>query len=409
MIKKYNKGFSLIELLTVIVIIVVISLISVPVINRTINSTTDRIYKNNERALAIAAENYYMENSELLPNLIGDMRIILIDELIETGHIKKIKNLNDKSQYCNGYVLVEKTKDKIYNYTPFLKCGNEYISDDYNQQLLTSVDLLVVAGGGGGGSRHGGGGGAGGLIFQQAYSITPGTPVNIKVGKGGQGAPAGSMTQGTAGENSSFGGIVAIGGGFGTSASVNGGSGGSGGGGRGNTINLGGSGTPTQGNGGGAGTLQNANNFEGIGGGGGGYSQSGSKGDITETNRGKGGNGVDLSLYFGTNTGDVGWFAGGGGAGGLNLGGNGGNGGGGDGNTNNTINGMANTGGGGGAGGHGGPSGSINYPGGNGGLGVVIVRYLGEPKASGGIIRSFNGYTIHIFTQGISAFNILPL
>ena len=56
-------------------------------------------------------------------------------------------------------------------------------------------DILVVGGGGGGGKRHGGGGGAGTLIYHKNININ-GT-YNIKVGKGGAGQPAGTTQPGT--------------------------------------------------------------------------------------------------------------------------------------------------------------------------------------------------------------------
>jgi hypothetical protein len=53
--------------------------------------------------------------------------------------------------------------------------------------------------------------------------------------------------------------------------------------------------------------------------------------------------------------------------------------------------------GGGGGGGGGGASGS-GQAGSNGGSGIVIVRYLGPPRATGGTITQSGGYTIHTFT-----------
>jgi hypothetical protein len=57
--------------------------------------------------------------------------------------------------------------------------------------------------------------------------------------------------------------------------------------------------------------------------------------------------------------------------------------------------GTVNTGGGGGGG--------WNALGANGGSGIVIVRYEGTPKATGGTITFENGYTYHKFTSTGSA------
>jgi hypothetical protein len=109
------------------------------------------------------------------------------------------------------------------------------------------------------------------------------------------------------------------------------------------------------------------------------------------------------------------WGGGGGGSGWYNTGGNGGAGGGGGGATPNSAGsggaglnngasggstessnggaGGANTGGGGGGGTH------AYSTGGAGGSGIVIIRYYGSQKATGGTVTSSGGYTIHTFTS----------
>jgi hypothetical protein len=51
-----------------------------------------------------------------------------------------------------------------------------------------------------------------------------------------------------------------------------------------------------------------------------------------------------------------------------------------------------NTGGGGGAGG-------IINNGGAGGSGIVVLRYLGSQRGTGGTVTTSGGYTIHTFTS----------
>lgn len=214
---------------------------------------------------------------------------------------------------------------------------------------VTQIEVLIVAGGGGGGSTFGGGGGAGGLIYNSNYSVIPGTSYIIKVGAGG-------LVQAN-GENSSFGNLVAIGGGRSGIGSYNvGGTGGCGGGGSGfaggGTGAAGGIGL--QGYNGGAGASLPA--IDGGGGGGG-------MGSIGETvynvnHAGDGGNGLLYSIS-GTPT----YYSGGGGGsgygGGVATGGLGGGG-------NSGVAGTPNTGGGGG--------GSLTS-GASGGSGIVIIKY----------------------------------
>jgi hypothetical protein len=55
-----------------------------------------------------------------------------------------------------------------------------------------------------------------------------------------------------------------------------------------------------------------------------------------------------------------------------------------------SANGVVNT----GAGGGGGRSGA----GGSGGSGIVVVRYAGSQRGTGGTVTTSGGYTVHVFT-----------
>jgi hypothetical protein len=249
------------------------------------------------------------------------------------------------------------TADNNYIYHTFLS------SATFTPTQSITCDYLVVAGGGGGGNVYGGGGGAGGArctvgatggggTLESALSLTA-TAYTVTVGAGG--------LAGSVGNNSVFGSITSTAGGRGatynTTAAGTGGSGGGGGGSNGQTPK--GLGTANQGfDGADGGTSGNY----GAGGGGG----AGALGGTPGTNSGVGGAGITTSIS-GTST----TYAGGGGGGKTNNGANaaaGGAGGGGAGsNTTPGTAGTANTGGGGG--------GAFSNPGGQGGSGIVIVRY----------------------------------
>ena len=248
-----------------------------------------------------------------------------------------------------------------------------------------NCDILIVAGGGSGGQSAGGGGGAGGLIYVTNIYIDSGITTTVKVGKGGSAA---SYENGV---NSSFGTTyVAVGGGVGaTMSGTVAGNGGSGGGGNRNSITdasipgqPGGSGTINQGNSGGTGK-----NFSGSNAGGGGGGGAGAPGSSAFTT-GRGANGgIGLANSI---TGAITYYAGGGGGGSgsdFTVTGSGGLGGGGNGSiwANTGGNASANTGGGGGGG--------SAYPGdgrigGNGGSGIVIMRYR---KVANYKIGNFSG------------------
>jgi hypothetical protein len=278
---------------------------------------------------------------------------------------------------------------------------------DISEQL-EYVDYLVVAGGGAGGHNGtnndiaGGGGGAGGLLYNTNYRISSMSSLTVTVGAGGSGVSAGSSTPPTNGNNSVFGSITAIGGGRGAGYTTGAPSyyaaaaGGSGGGGAYANNGPGGA-TSGQGNIGGYGT-SNSNPGAYAGGGGGGAGHVGFDG------YGNGGDGGIGLAYDIAGNGSVYYAGGGAGGAGYQIagksGGTGGLGGGGNASATTTgTAGTANTGG--GAGGSGNVSGPP-YPGAgsaNGGSGIVVIRYKGKPKATGGTISYSNDYTIHTFTS----------
>ena len=300
--------------------------------------------------------------------------------------------------------------------------------------ILNEVEVLVVAGGGGGSGDFGngggmGGGGGGGVIYSSSYKVTPASGITVTVGNGGNGgtgstqAARSNAMRGNQGQNSVFGTLIAIGGGGGSGdgASDSTTYGGSGGGGGYTGTTLGGRGEPGQGNPGGNHSNRGlaiyadpfSNNY--AGGGGGGAGQRGQRGHTTEPptssaysvsyqKGGKGGDGILLNI-----SGRPRYYSGGGGGGTYSsgLGGDGGSGGGGNGGRaipsstgESGTPGISGTGGGGGAGGGPGASSNIGGNGGAGGKGVVIVRYPGPQKASGGdTISTIGGYTIHTFNN----------
>jgi prepilin-type N-terminal cleavage/methylation domain-containing protein len=267
--------------------------------------------------------------------------------------------------------------------------GNKAVTATFANAGYT-IEYLVVAGGGGGGALGGpqggdsGGGGGGGGVIVGSSSVQPGgTALAVTVGAGG--GIAGN------GGNSSLGSLAtAIGGGRGASWGAPGVAGGAGGGGGGGPGPLsGGSGTAGQGYAGGAGS---AASYRGGGGGG-----AGGSGSAGASDGGVGGPGV-TNAYSGAS---VVYGGGGGGGGGIN-GGAGGIGGGGrgsnsaDGSPVNPTAGTANRGGGGG-----GPANrnGVQIGGMPGGSGIVIIRYAGAQRGTGGTVSSSGGYTIHTFTS----------
>jgi hypothetical protein len=269
-----------------------------------------------------------------------------------------------------------------------------------------AVDCLVIAGGGGGGGgyeSYSGGGGGGGGWRQSQVTITPGITYTVLVGTGGAGVAG--ATVGIAGNPSQFGPIVSAGGGGGggyaSFGSYGGSTGGSGGfpGTKAYGIN-----SPSSGS---AGVFPGDQGFLGQaafpgnrGGGGGGNYKLQDSNWFTYSLSGHAGG---ISYITGTEQ----FYAGGGGSGdtpsasGNNPGGAGGGGNGGTNPAPTGTSGKQNTGGGGG-GASGGNPGALQ--GGNGGSGIVIIRYpdiYADPVSITGTYNTANtgsGFKVYTWT-----------
>ena len=407
---KKRTGFTLIELLAVIVILAVIALISTPLIMNAIDGAQKGAFQNT--AYGILEAGKYTYTSEVLKDGKAQFLAFSYENGVQTSNVDD-ETLNYKGEKPkSGTVLINSNGDMalaIYNgkycaekdYAELeVKVSEKTETQCHLPVPLTEVEVLVVAGGGSGGSHYAtstgtsaGGGGAGGLIYQNNYSVTAGTTIDVVVGAGG----ISPRVEGVAGNggNSIFGTLEAIGGGTGgyrNGAPTNGGSGG----GVGYYSETGGAGTTGQGFSGGSSDI---NIYGGAGGGG-----AGAAGQFSSDGNGtNGGVGLYCGDKFGNVFGDNGYFAGGGGGGSTSTSaGQGGLGGGGTGGFySNGLDAKPNTGSGGGGASNGG------YLAGNGGSGIILIRYPGLQRAEGGTVTTLNGYTIHAFRLGTGTFEVI--
>lgn len=371
---------------------------------------------------------------------------------------------SNNNQGYRGYLDDFRIYKKALTGADIYNLYNQYHSTQYNVNFVeeTTCDILVVGAGGGGSRRMGGGGGAGALIFD-TYTFRANQDYKFKIGKGGMGVEVSGNIGGsisTAMKIGEIGGSTeiivndspiykAIGGGGGQGGGVSGGQhageGGSGGGAGGKDYLYGGlisrdnivnggtvavnshfissSRNPSYmsdkifGNEGGRG---NGNNPYG-GGGGGGAGARGADSNSSNPNKNnvnKGGDGlsgirnIDFAKHFSIKNKEIGhhyngktYFAGGGGGGNWNgyiYYNDGGLGGGGRSGMYYTlrlsnIDGKPNTGGGGGGDGY------DQFQGGNGGSGIILLRYkldyVGEDDYSAQWMHNKTNTSLHTYSS----------
>ena len=132
---KNKKGFTLIEILAVIIIIGIIAIIAVPSISRYLNSSKDTVYTSYEHSMEDAAKNRIVDclsgNGDCeLPESDEEQRIYL-DLLIEEGYLDNMKDPETKN-FCEqlvSYVAISGESATNYKYKACLYCGDYYTND----------------------------------------------------------------------------------------------------------------------------------------------------------------------------------------------------------------------------------------------------------------------------------------
>lgn len=131
-----KKGFTLTELLAVIVLIGIVSLLVTPNLIKLFKDNTSNTMKVQESEINDAAL-LYLE--DFCKNPLGTNRCpstiyrnsdytfsgkISLDTIVLNGYIDTIKL---KSTTCTGCVVFEKNKS-----TSYIKCGEDYITENYS-------------------------------------------------------------------------------------------------------------------------------------------------------------------------------------------------------------------------------------------------------------------------------------
>ena len=116
-----KKGFTLAELLGVIVIVAILSTLAVISVNSIVENGKKGVYQNLEKTMKGATENYFVDNPTFLPT-VGGSKNISYNDLLNGHYIDKFED--PKGGDCSSsYVRVERSADKGVNYTiKYLSC-----------------------------------------------------------------------------------------------------------------------------------------------------------------------------------------------------------------------------------------------------------------------------------------------
>lgn len=136
-----NKGFTLVELLAVIVILGILAVVAVPNVNSLMNKSKNNMFCKKVESIESAAKYYAQDN---LSNLITEDKMVIANKipirlLVEKGYLKKdddnctigvncVTDPRDKSSLDNNYIDIYSENNRLYG--RYL-----YNSDDANNKV----------------------------------------------------------------------------------------------------------------------------------------------------------------------------------------------------------------------------------------------------------------------------------
>lgn len=109
-----KKGFTLIEVVGIIVILGVIALFSIPALTKTLKDSSEKSYEDYEKNIKLASESYFHGETD---GVINDKYFIKVGTLAEEGYLKKQVNPKTNLETSDeATITVTKNEDNTENY-----------------------------------------------------------------------------------------------------------------------------------------------------------------------------------------------------------------------------------------------------------------------------------------------------
>ena len=125
-LKNKVRGFSLVELLAVVVILGIICTFGITTTYVLVEKAKETKTNNDKNTISMAAQSYVQNNKNLVPKIIGESVNIKVSDLRTNNYLTEdIKNSKGESCMENSYVRVYKLSNTEYIYTAYLYCGGE--------------------------------------------------------------------------------------------------------------------------------------------------------------------------------------------------------------------------------------------------------------------------------------------
>ena len=132
-----KKGFTLVELLAVLIIIGILLTMVILSVSNYIGRGKREYYHAIEDTLKVAGRDYVIDYKSLLPREIGNSTVISVEELVLNNYIDEL--IDEDKNPCTGNLMIVKKDKNEYDYHVCLQCNDKYTSDEeYCEEVESS-------------------------------------------------------------------------------------------------------------------------------------------------------------------------------------------------------------------------------------------------------------------------------
>ena len=120
--EKQKRGFTMIELLAVLVILGIIMVIAVPSVVGYLQDSKQKYYEQLEDSVMTAGKEYFSDHRSLLPRENGQIYSVDIADLVTDGYTSDVLD-SDGNGTCTGKVYVKRLATADFEYNACISCG----------------------------------------------------------------------------------------------------------------------------------------------------------------------------------------------------------------------------------------------------------------------------------------------
>lgn len=126
--KTNKRGFTVVELLVVLVILGILITLAYMGVSRYLNQARSTTYEDFEKNITSGVTNYLIDHTGSIPNE-GESLVVDVEKLVCEGYIEDLQDPRESSKTCNldSYAIVKRNNDTSSNmdieYSACLKCS----------------------------------------------------------------------------------------------------------------------------------------------------------------------------------------------------------------------------------------------------------------------------------------------